>query len=160
MLTQFENNPDVVQYVTKKGKEKGMTVIVNPAPVNIFDESYFKYIDYLVPNEHELEQLTGTFDIKEGCKRLLSKGVKNVIVTLGEKGSMLINQNETISVAPYKVHAIDTTAAGDSYLGALAFKLSNNAPIEEAMKFASLASSKTVTKKGAIISIPHKADFY
>ena len=159
LLTQFENNPEIVQYAVKKAKEKGMTVILNPAPVNKFDDHYYQYIDYLVPNEHELEQLSGIKDQIEACKLLLNKGAKNIIVTLGENGSMLVNEKEIIKVAPHKVNAVDTTAAGDSYLGALAFKLSNNCSIKEAMEFASLASSKTVTKKGAIISLPHKSDF-
>lgn len=159
LLTQFENNPEIVQYIVKKGHEKGMTVVLNPAPVNKFDESYFKYVDYLVPNEHELEQLTNIKDQEQACYYLLDKGAKSIIVTLGEKGSMLINKNEKIIVAPHKVEAVDTTAAGDSYLGAFTYMLSNGASVKEAMEFASLASSKTVTKKGAIVSLPHKDDF-
>ena len=159
LLTQFENTPEIVQYVVKKAKERGMLVVVNPAPANPFDENYYQYIDYLVPNEHELEQLTGIKDQIEACHYLLDKGAKNVIVTLGENGSMLVNNKESFKVDPHKVKAVDTTAAGDSYLGALTYKLSIGVSIKEAMEFASLASSKTVTKKGAIISLPHQDDF-
>ena len=158
LLTQFENSMDTVAHVIKKAYEKHMTIVVNPAPIKKLDEQYYQYIDYLVPNEHELEALSGKTDILLGAKELLSRGAKNVLVTLGEKGSVLINQNEYIKVEPHKVDAVDTTAAGDSYLGALVTKLSEGVNIKDAMEFASLCSSKTVTKKGAIVSLPHISD--
>ena len=155
LLTQFENSMDTVAHVIKKAHEKHMLVVVNPAPIKKLDEEYYQYIDYLVPNEHELEALSEKTDILLGAKELLSRGAKNVIVTLGEKGSVFINKDEYIKVEPHKVNAVDTTAAGDSYLGALVTKLSEGSSIKEAMEFASLCSSKTVTKKGAIVSLPH-----
>ena len=157
-LTQLESNPEVVQYSLKKAKEKGMVVIFNPAPVKPFDKEYFKYIDYIVPNEHEIQQLTNCEDLMEGAKYLLNNGCKNVIVTLGENGSILINSGGICRVNAHKVKAIDTTAAGDSYLGALVTKLAEGKDIKEAMEFASLASSYTVTKKGAIMALPHLED--
>ena len=158
LLTQFESSMDTVSYVIKKAHEKHMTIVVNPAPIKKLEEEYYQYIDYLVPNEHELEALSEKTDLLLGTKELLSRGAKNVIVTLGEKGSVLINKDEYIKIAPHKVNAIDTTAAGDSYLGALVTKLSEGKEIKEAMEFASLCSSKTVTKKGAIVSLPHLED--
>ena len=155
LLTQFENDMETVSYVIKKAYEKHMLVVVNPAPIKELKEEYYQYIDYLVPNEHELEALSHKTDILLAAKELLSRGAKNVIVTLGEKGSVLINKDEYIKVEPHKVDAVDTTAAGDSYLGALVTKLSEGKSIKEAMEFASLCSSKTVTKKGAIVSLPH-----
>ena len=157
-LTQLENDPKEVQYTLKKAHEKGMMVILNPAPVKEFDEEYFKYIDYIVPNEHEILQLTGKKDILEGAKYLLEKGCKNVIATLGENGSILVNSGGICRVNAHKVKAIDTTAAGDSYLGALVTKIAEGEEIIKAMEFASLASSFTVTKKGAIIALPHLED--
>lgn len=154
LLTQFETSISCIEHVIKKAHEHNMLLVVNPAPYKEIDEKYFKYIDYLVPNEHELEQLTNIFNIEEASKSLLNKGVKNVIVTLGEKGSFFINKEESFYVAPHKVKAIDTTAAGDSYLGALVTMLSEGKDIKEAMEFASLASSITVTRKGAIQSLP------
>lgn len=158
LLTQFENDMETVSYVIKKAHEKHMLVVVNPAPIKDLKEEYYQYIDYLVPNEHELEALSQKTDILLAAKELLSRGAKNVIVTLGEKGSVLINKDEYIKVEPHKVDAVDTTAAGDSYLGALVTKISEGKPIKEAMEFASLCSSKTVTKKGAIVSLPHLED--
>lgn len=158
LLTQFENSIETIKYVLEKAHERGMIIVLNPAPIKKIDEAYFQYVDYLVPNEHELEALTGTSDILEGCKKLLSKGAKNVIATLGEKGSLLVNNETVHKVEPHKVNAIDTTAAGDSYLGALVSKLADNKDIIEAMEFASLASSYTVTKQGAIMALPHLED--
>ncbi len=155
LLTQFENDMETVSYVIKKAYEKHMLVVVNPAPIKELKEEYYQYIDYLVPNEHELEALSHKTDILLAAKELLSRGAKNVIVTLGEKGSVLINKDEYIKVEPHKVDAVDTTAAGDSYLGALVTKLAEGKEIKGAMEFASLCSSKTVTKKGAIVSLPH-----
>ena len=154
LLTQFENSTETVEYVLKKAKEKEMIVVLNPAPIKKVDDSIYQYVDYLVPNEHELEALSQNKKLLQGCRDLLNKGAGNVIVTLGEKGSILVNKKEMIEVAPHKVHAVDTTAAGDSYLGALVTKLAENVPIKKAMEFASMCSSKTVTKKGAIVSLP------
>lgn len=158
LLTQFESPIPTIEYTIKKAKEKGMLVVVNPAPIKKVDDSIYQYIDYLVPNEHELEALSGETDVIKGANIMLDKGAKNIIATLGEKGSILVNKQEIIKVAPHKVEAIDTVAAGDSYLGALVNKMAIGANIKEAMEFASKCSSITVTRKGAIIALPHKED--
>ena len=158
LLTQFENSIETVEHVIKKAHEHKMTVVVNPAPYKKIDEECYKYIDYLVPNEHEAKLLTGKSSVEMAVMELLDKGIKNVIVTLGENGSALFSKEKFIKVEPYKVDAIDTTAAGDSYLGAFVTKLADGKDVKEAMEFASQASSLTVTKKGAIISLPHLAD--
>lgn len=157
-LTQFEYDIKSVEYAIKKAKEKGMYVIVNPAPAKEISHDVYQHIDILVPNEHELEMLSGKKDLLEGIKVLHNRGAKNIIVTLGEKGSFFYNEKEQFKVEPFKVDAVDTTAAGDSYLGALATKLSQGFPIKEAMEFASKCSSLTVSKPGAIISLPHLKD--
>ena len=154
-LTQLETPIETVVHSLKLAKELGLLTILNPAPYGNLPKDIYPYIDYLVPNEHELEQFVPnhtTFEDK--ATDLLKLGVRNVIVTLGEKGSMLVNKEEVIRVEPYKVNAVDTTAAGDSYLGALVSALSDGKDIVEAMKFASKCSSITVTRKGAIESLP------
>jgi len=158
LLTQFESPIHTIEYTVKKAKEKGMLVVVNPAPIKKVSDSIYQYVDYLVPNEHELEALSGESDVIKGAQVLLNKGAKNIIATLGEKGSILVNNEKTIKIAPHKVNAVDTTAAGDSYLGALVSKLAIGASEQEAMEFASKCSSITVTRKGAIIALPHKED--
>lgn len=159
LLTQFENAVPTIEHVIKKAHDRGMIVVLNPAPYKEVSRDYFKYIDYIVPNEHEIEQLTGIKEYDKAAFKLLKQGVKNVIITLGEKGSMMIDSDKNIIYCkPHKVNAIDTTAAGDSYLGALVTKLAENVDILDAMSFASLASSYTVSKKGAIIALPHLED--
>ena len=159
LLVQLENDIDVVTYAIKKAKEKGLIVILNPAPYHELDESIYPYIDYFIPNEHELDGFVSeNISIEEKCLKLLNKCLSNIIVTLGEKGSFFMNKNESFYVPSRKVTAIDTTGAGDTYLGAFVTALSQNKNIKEAMEFATLASSITVTRKGAILSLPHLED--
>lgn len=155
LVTQLETNIDTTMHLIKRAKEAGITVILNPAPYSPFDLKYLQFVDFLVPNEHELEQITNegnTFE--EKAKSLLKYGVKNVIVTLGEKGSLLVNNQEVYEQTAIKVDAVDTTGAGDSYIGAFTYALSNKMGVKEAMAFATKASSITVQRKGAIISLP------
>ena len=92
------------------------------------------------------------------AKSLVAKGIKHVIVTLGENGSLYVDAEKHINIEPHKVHAVDTTAAGDSYCGAFVTALSQDKDVLEAMRFASKASSITVTTKGAISSLPKLED--
>ena len=160
LLIQLENPVDTVCYAMKKAKEHGLTVILNPAPYHEVPSSAFKDIDFFIPNEHELESFTQNIngDFEERAKSLIKQGIQKVIVTLGEKGSLYVDENESFIVAPHKVNAIDTTGAGDSYCGAFLTALSEGKDIKSAMKFASKASSITVTRKGAIASLPNRSD--
>ncbi len=160
LLLQLENDIESTVYAMKKAKENGLLVVLNPAPYHELDESVFPYIDFFIPNEHELEQFTPNIqgDYLTKAKYLVSKGIKHVIVTLGEKGSLYVDEDSHIDIEPYKVTAVDTTAAGDSYCGAFVTALAQNKTVIEAMKFASKASSITVTRKGAISSLPKLED--
>ena len=154
-LTQLETPIETVIHSIKLAKKHGLLTILNPAPYGELSDDVFPYIDYFVPNEHELDQfIPGDMSYEDKAKIVLGKGTKNVIVTLGEKGSLLVNKEKTVHIEPFKVKAIDTTAAGDSYLGALVTALSQDKDIIEAMKFASKCSSITVTRLGAIKSLP------
>ena len=157
-VMQLEIPVNVVNCVLSLCKMYEVCTILNPAPVveNIND-LWFDKIDYLIPNEHELEALVKeealSFDKK--CQKLLNSGVKNVIVTLGEKGSCLyqgVNKIEYFSA--YKVDAVDTTAAGDSFIGAFTHMLAKGKKEAEAIAFAAKVSAITVTRQGAQISIP------
>ena len=154
-LAQLEMDIEATEYAFKLAKEKGLLTILNPAPYAPVKEDTYQYIDYFIPNEHELDQFVpGNMSYEDKAKVLINKGIKNVIVTLGEKGSLLVNNDKVIKVEPFKVNAVDTTAAGDSYIGALVTALSKGKDIEDAMKFASKCSSITVSRKGAIASLP------
>ena len=156
LLLQLECLMDTVAYAVRKAKEKGLTVVMNPAPYrNNIPDDCFKNIDYFIPNEHELDSyIQGDKDYIQKSLQILAKGVKNVIVTLGDKGSLLVNKDGVTEVKPHKVNAVDTTAAGDSYCGAFVTALSKGKSVKEAIDFASLCSSITVTRKGAINSLP------
>ena len=156
LLLQLENSIDSIVYAMKKAKEQGMLVILNPAPYHEIPKDAYSLIDYFIPNEHELEQFTSDIDgdYLTRAQHLVEQGIRSVIVTLGEKGSMLVDRYGYVNIEPHKVHAIDTTAAGDSYCGAFVTALSQGKNVIDAMKFASKASSITVTRKGAISSLP------
>ena len=156
LLLQLECLIETVAFAVRKAKEKGLIVVMNPAPYrNNIPDDCFANIDYFVPNEHELDSyVQGDMDYIQKSLQILNKGVKNVIVTLGEKGSVLVNKNEQIKVKSHRVEAVDTTAAGDSYCGAFVTALSKGKSVKEAIEFASLCSSITVTRKGAINSLP------
>jgi ribokinase len=140
LLTQYEVNPNIVEFSLKLAKQKGLTTIVNPAPFREVHNELYKYIDYIIPNELELKQI----------QKDISKYNTKLIVTLGENGS---SYNEVIVPAiPSKV--IDTTAAGDTYIGYFIYGLLHDKTIIEAMKLGTVASSIAVTKNGAQPSIP------
>lgn len=159
-VMQLEIPLDVIYRTLEVCNKYNITTILNPAPVNMnFDERYFCLIDYLVPNETELSLLTGEEmkeeNISELAKVLLVKGCKNVLTTLGSEGSLLVNQSEEVRVKGIKVQAVDSTAAGDSYIGGLVASLSAEKNVKEAMEYATRVASVTVTKKGAIDSLPY-----
>lgn len=160
-VMQMEIPLDVIYYTLKLCKEKNVVTILNPAPANSeFDLEYLEYVDFLIPNESELELLTGEKLTDSNLQLLIDKistyGCSNIIVTLGTDGSVLFNKDGSQKIAALKVQAVDTTAAGDSYIGALTTKLYEGSTIAEAMEFGSLVSAQTVTKRGAITSLPYR----
>lgn len=161
VVFQMEIPHDTIYYGIRKAKELGKTVILNPAPVpeNIPDEIWEK-IDFLTPNEKELSRLAGT-DVEqyeEGAEKILSKGVGNVIVTLGDKGVFWVNKKERILIPAKKVEVVDTTAAGDCFHGAFLVGLSEQMEVEQAIQMANLAAALSVTKKGAQSSLPTRKE--
>lgn len=159
LITQLETSIEPVLYALEKAKNEGLITILNPAPFHEFDMKTMRFLDYFIPNEHELnDYVKGDEDVETKAKKLLEFGCKNVIVTLGEKGSVLVNKDGVNYVGAHKVKAIDTTGAGDSYIGAFAKALLDGKDTVEAMKFASYCSSLTVQKRGAIISLPKLED--
>ena len=160
VLLQMEIPYESIYYAINRAHELGKTIILNPAPApDSIPDDILSKIDYLTPNETEISKLSGCAAedipaIEEAAKSLLNKGVKNVIVTLGEKGACFINNRITEVIAARKVNAVDTTAAGDCFNGAFAVALAEGKTEKEAIDFANIASSIVVTKKGAQSSIP------
>lgn len=158
VVTQLEIPIETVEYTLKKAKEFGKITILNPAPARELSDEIIKNSDFIIPNESELALITGMAveteeEIKKVGKKLLDMGVKNLIITLGSKGSLHLNRDKCEFHSAYKVKAIDTTAAGDSFIGGVVREL-NGDNISEAIEFGTKVSAIAVTKKGAQTSIP------
>lgn len=146
-LTQLENPIDIVGYGLKKAKEKGLTVVLNPAPASREIIKYLEYVDIITPNETELEILGGK-------DALFEAGINIVITTLGGAGYEIAT-NAGAKIYPcIKVSVVDTTAAGDTATGGLCVKLAEGENIENSIAFGSLCASLACTKRGAQMSVP------
>lgn len=156
LILQMEIPQKVNEYAIKKAKEKGVYVILNPAPSEFEVEDILDKVDLFVPNENEILRYSTKENLKEAANELLEKNVGSVIVTLGENGSEYFSKAEHIKQEAIRAKVVDTTSAGDSYIGAMAVMLDQQKSIKEAMEFATKASSKTVTRKGSGESIPTK----
>ena len=142
----------------KEAHRLGKIVIYNPAPYRKINNSVFQYVDFFIPNKIVLMKYSNTDNIQEGINKMLQYGVKNILVTLGTDGSIFKNNKEEIIVNAFKVKAVDTVAAGDTYVGYFVSSIAAGYSIKEAMTYASKASSITVTRKGAIVSLPSLED--
>jgi len=163
VLMQLETPIETIRAGAKIAKNKGVKVILNPAPAQKLDDELLSLLDILTPNESEAELLTGieVFDIQSAKKAglaLLEKGLETVIITLGSQGALLVTKSDSDLIKGYEVEAIDTTAAGDTFNGTLAVGLADNKNLKEAIKFANAAGALSVTKLGAQPSAPVKKD--
>lgn len=164
VLLQMEIPKEAVYYAVRRAKELGKTVILNPAPAPAsIPEEILSMVDYLIPNETELLKLSGQTGedipaIEEGAREMVRRGVRNVIVTLGKQGCMLLSKDEKEYFPARGVESVDATAAGDCFNGAFAVGLSEGLPAREAIRFANLASSIAVTRKGAQNSLPTREE--
>ena len=153
---QLENPIDVVEKGIKYAKEKGKIVVLNPAPAVKLNKDIFQYIDIFTPNETELSfYVDGEEDLSIASKKILDMGIKNLIVTLGEKGALIVNKDTHQLVPAIKVKAIDTVAAGDCFNGYLIASLAKGLDMIKAIKVANKAASIAVTRLGAANSIPY-----
>jgi ribokinase len=160
-ITQLENRIDVVEKGLKLAKSLGMVTILNPAPDQPLNETIYENCDYLIPNEIEGFSLAGlNLDIANISKVFdffLSKKVKNVIITLGKNGCAYNKEGKIYFIKAIEEEVVDTTAAGDTFVGAFAVRLMDSNNIEEAVKYANCASALTITKHGAQKAIPTKS---
>ncbi|MEM1328790.1 MAG: ribokinase [Bacteroidota bacterium] len=163
VLIQLEIPISTVEHAVQLAKKLGKTVILNPAPAHELSTTTLSHIDIITPNETELQLLSGhtiTDDasIRAAAQCLLDQGAKTVIVTLGKRGAFILNENlETVIPAP-TVQTVDTTAAGDTFNGALAVALSDGKELKIAIEFANRAAAFSVTKLGAQSSTPTLED--
>lgn len=154
VMLQFEIPMPSVEYAAKIAKKYGKTIILNPAPARKISDSLLEMADYITPNETELMEITGISDIKKGAKNLIERGAKNVIVTLGDKGCFYINKNEEIKMDSFKINAVDSTAAGDSFNAAFSVAICENKTMKECLRFANAVGALTAAKQGAQNSLP------
>ena len=160
IITQFETPQKVSAEAFKRAKANGVTTILNPAPAKEIDPELLKYTDVIAPNETESALLTGIEITDEDsmiktAKYFKNKGVDNLLITLGSKGVFYSTPNDHGLVQAFKVKPVDTTAAGDTFIGALASQLKTDlSNIADALVYAQRASSLTVQKMGAAPSIP------
>ena len=161
LLLQLEIPVKTVEYAASKANANGIKVILNPAPAQELPASLLKSIWLLTPNETEAEILTGikVFDESSAGKAadaLIEKGVSNIIITLGASGAYIKSGKFSRIIPGIKVHAVDTTAAGDVFNGALAVALSEGSELDEAVVFANKAAAISVTRLGAQASAPYR----
>lgn len=154
VVLQNEIRGETNEYVINKCKELGKVVVYNPAPYRPIKDEILSKVDYFIVNEVELAQYSGEKDLEKGIEKIMKLGVKNLVVTLGKEGSLLVNKQGRIKVNAHKVNAVDTVAAGDTYVGYFVAGIMSGKNLKEAMEFASKASAITVTRKGSIVSIP------
>ena len=160
-LTQMETPDSTTIYAIKKAKENDCLTILNPAPARKINKDDFKLLDFFTPNETEAEfylnkKIDTEQDIKNAAADFLNMGVKNIIITLGEKGSYFANENEEylINAFELKNEVVDTTGAGDAFNGALAVALAKDFTYKDAILFANKVAGISTTRLGAAVSMP------
>jgi len=146
IIAQYEIPFTVVKKAFIKAKSLQMTTILNPAPSRYLDSSIYPYVDYLILNQTECEIFSGIYpkhleDVKVAAKYFFKKGIRKLIITMGSKGSIYASETELIEVNAYKVKAIDSTGAGDSFLGGIAYGIINRLDISSTIKIASAAGA-------------------
>ena len=156
----LQNEINDVDYIVQKAGEKGMCIILNPSPFNEkIRKINFDMLSYLVINEVELLGISGCSEPEEGLLTLKNRyPTLKIILTLGENGSVLFYGTQELWQSAYKVNVVDTTSAGDTFLGYFVAELSKGTEYSQILKIASAASAITVSRKGAAPSIPNKEE--
>lgn len=163
LLMQLEIPLQTVEYAARKAFGKGVKVVLNPAPARSLPKELFRHLYMVTPNRIEAEMLTGIkiandADVEKVAEEICAMGVKNVIITLGSKGCLIREEGVSYRIDAFKVEPVDTTAAGDTFNGALCVGLSEGMDLKQAAVMASKASSIAVTRMGAQSSIPYREE--
>ena len=163
LLLQLEIPVEAVLAAAQRAKENGARVLLNPAPARSLPEELIALSDFILPNESELSLLTGQAvkdmpSAEQAAKALLEGGAKNVIATLGANGALIVNRDITKHIPPFPVDVVDTTAAGDAFIGGFASALLEERSLEEAARYGSACGALAVTKFGAQPCLPTKQE--
>jgi ribokinase len=153
-----------VYYTIEFARKHGIRCILNPAPAQPVDLGALKDLDYFVPNETEAETITGcpvknVEDAKKCAEKLVASGIRRVIITLGANGSLLAGRDGSEHVPPFAVSAVDSTGAGDAFIGSFAVFLGEGVPEKEAVRRANLYAGLSTTGVGTQKSFYDRARF-
>ncbi|CAL9287141.1 ribokinase [Streptomyces sp. SudanB25_2051] len=158
LLLQLELPLDAVRAGAQAARRHGVRTVLTPAPAQPLPRELLALVDLLVPNEHEAATLAGVADPRAAAEELL-RDVPVVVVTLGAAGCLYVARGaDPVTVPARRVRAVDTTAAGDTFTGALAVALGEGRPVPDALAWASAAASLSVGRAGASSSMPHRAE--
>ncbi len=163
LLVQLEIPIPAVTRAVEEAAKRRTRVVLNPAPAQALDGALLKHVDVLVPNQSELGLLTGMAvesieEVTAAAKALRATGVKSVIVTLGGDGVLVLEEQRATHLPPYTVKVVDTTAAGDAFVGAFAVALGRGESLVEAARWGNAAGALAVTKPGAQPSLPSRSE--
>ncbi|MHC0036655.1 ribokinase [Pseudoneobacillus sp. C159] len=153
ILLQLEIPLESVLKTVELAKKHRVPIILNPAPIQKLPKSLLEMVDFLTPNEHEQELLFASID---GTQQELAKLKEKCVVTKGSKGVVIFKNNEILEIPSIRVEAVDTTGAGDTFNGALAFALCGGLELEDACRFANVVGAISVTKFGAQGGMPFR----
>ena len=163
LLLQFEIPIETVIHSAHLAKQKGLLVLLNPAPAHNIPDDLLRTADYILPNETELGLLTGKpvsdlAMVEAAAYTLIARGARNIIVTLGAKGALIVNKEFVKLIPAFKVKVVDTTAAGDAFIGGLAVGILDGKSLQDAVQYAGACGALAVTKFGAQPSLPTAED--
>ena len=163
VLTQLEIPVAAAEAALARGRANGAITILNPAPVRPLPASVLELVDVLTPNQTEAKVLTGRspdagVEPEELARDLIRAGVRQVVVTLGEKGALVVTASSSKHIPATPMCAVDTTGAGDAFNAGLATALASGENLESAVEFAVVTGGLAVTKEGVIPSLPRRAD--
>jgi ribokinase len=163
VVCQLETPLPTVRWVLEEARRRGAVTLLNPAPVPPQPVSFWELADYVTPNAHEAERLTGVTAADpdaavHAAVRLRELGAGAAIVTLGEQGALVAGRDATRHIAGFAVPVVDTTAAGDAFNGALAVALTERRALPEAVRFAHAAAALACTRRGAQAALPSRAE--
>lgn len=159
VIMQYEIPMETVLHTARIAHELGKIVVINPAPMTETPDELIKICDLFVPNQTEANALLGEeCDEQTAVKKIKELGAKSVLMTLGSKGSLMFDGRDMEYTPAVKVEAVDSTAAGDCFIGALVTALSEDKPMKEAVRFATKAASVSVTRSGAQTSLPYRRE--
>jgi len=164
IVLQFEIPVETVYYTVGFARKHGIRCMVNPAPAQTVDMAALKDLDYFVPNETEAQTITGlpvknVDDAKKCAEKLIGGGIKRAIITLGANGSLLASGDGSEHVAPFEVKSVDSTGAGDAFIGSFAVFLGEGVPEREAVRRANLYAGLSTTGVGTQKSFYDRARF-